>query len=139
MSARRNAESNEAGAMNLTRTQQRQMQKIADRVDRVTQADRRFFERRPDRKHRVRLSSQAEIEQFAILVGQPVSPAPGFRLFAIVRNIAPGLRLRLYTCAMEGAETDLLEATAAAIYEARATPKTRQIEAQLRAAWEARG
>jgi len=51
----------------LTRTQRRQMQKLADRVDRVTQADRLFFERRPERQHRVRLASHAETHRDAFL------------------------------------------------------------------------
>ena len=34
----------------LTRAQRRKMQKLADRVDRVTQADRLSFERRPDQR-----------------------------------------------------------------------------------------
>lgn len=124
--------------MKPTRKQQRQLQKIADRVDRVTQADRLFFERRPDRKHRVRLASQAELEQCELMEGLPTAPPPGCRVFTIVRNIAPGARLRLYAYGLEGAETDLSEATALAIYEATATPKTRAIEAQMRDVVEAR-
>jgi hypothetical protein len=124
--------------MKPTRAQRRQMQKIADRVDRVTQADRLFFERRPDRKHRVRLASRAELEQYELLEGRPASPTPGCRGFTVVRNIAPGARLRLYAYGLEGAETDLSESMAAAIYEATATPKSREIEAQMHAAMEAR-
>ncbi|MET4794676.1 hypothetical protein ABIF64_006854 [Bradyrhizobium japonicum] len=124
--------------MKQTRAQRRQMQKIAERVDRVTQADRLFFERRPDRRHRVRLASQAELEQCELMEGRPTSPPPGCRVFTIVRNIAPGARLRLYTYGLEDAETDLSEAVALAIYEAAATPKTMAIEAQMRAAVEAR-
>ena len=44
--------------LNLDRAQRRQLQKLADRVDRVTQADRRFFERFPQRKHRVRKAAE---------------------------------------------------------------------------------
>ena len=47
------------GMLRLTRAQHRQMQKLANRGDSVTQADRQFFEQFPLRKHRVRLSSQA--------------------------------------------------------------------------------
>ena len=39
-------------ALRLTRAQRRLMQKLADHVDRVTQADRLFFERFPHRQHR---------------------------------------------------------------------------------------
>ena len=110
------------------RNQRRQMQKLADRVGRVTQADRLFFERRPDRKHRVRLASQAEIGHQELLAGGPLAIPPGCCIFTLVRNIAPGVRLRLFTAAPEGAETDLSEDIARAIFEA----------AQMRAAAEAR-
>src|SRR5258707_405149 len=126
-------------SVQLTRAQRRQMQKLADRVDRVTNADRLFFERRPDRMHRVRLASQAEIEQQEILEGKPAAALPGCRIFCIVRNIAPGIRLRLYTFGLEGSETDLSEAWARAIFEASATPHAWEVEAQLRKAAEVRG
>jgi hypothetical protein len=121
----------------MSLTLREKMQKVADRVDRVTQADRLFFERFPHRQHRVRLASQAEIAQYELLEGQPAMPPPGCRVFTVVRNIAPGARLRLYTYGLEGAETDLSEPTARAIFEAAATPRIWEIEAQIRAAWEA--
>jgi hypothetical protein len=124
--------------MNLAPEQQRRMQELAEKVDRVTQGDRRFFERRPDRKHRVRLASQAEIAQQELLDGRPIEMLPGCRIFTIVRNIAAGVRLRLFTYGLEGADTDLTEAMARAIFEAAATPHTWKIEAQMRAAVEAR-
>ena len=122
----------------LTRTQRRQMQKLADRVDRVTQADRLFFERFPHRMHRVRLASQAEIEQREILESAVLWNPPGCRIFAVVRNIAPGVRLRLMVRGLEGAETDLSEQMATAIFEGSATSLTWAIEAQMRKAAEAR-
>jgi hypothetical protein len=122
----------------LTRAQRRQMQRLTDRVDRVTQADRLFFERRPDRKHRVRLASQAEIGQQEILEGKPLFMPPGCHIFTVVRNIAPGVRLRLFTYGLEHSETDLSEATTRAIFETAATPRTWEIEAQMRKAAEAR-
>jgi hypothetical protein len=124
--------------MNLSRTQRRQMQKLVDSVDRVTQADRRFFERFRSRQHRVRLASQAEIEQNAIVEGEPQAIPAGCRIFTVVRNIAPGVRLRLFTFGLEGADTDLPETTARAIFEAAATPRTWEIEAQMRKGAEAR-
>jgi hypothetical protein len=124
--------------MNLTPKQQREMQGLADNVDLVTQADRKFFERRPDRQHRVRLASQAEIGQQELLQGEPIETLPGCRIFTIVRNIAPGARLRLFTYGLEGAETDLSETIARAIFEACATPQIRRIEADIRATLEAR-
>jgi|ERR1700687_1154527 len=123
----------------LNRTQRRQMQKLADSVDRVTQADRRYFERFPHRQHRVRIASQAEIGQQEILEDKPLFMPPGCRVFTVVRYIAPGVRLRLFTYVLEGSETDLSEATALAIFETAATPHTWEIEAQMRRAAEARG
>jgi len=122
----------------LTRTQHRQMQKLADKVDLVTQADRRFFERFTNRKHRVRLASQAEIGQNEILQDETVWLPPGYRWFTVVRNVAPGARLRLFVRYLEDAETDLDEATAREIFELASTEQTRKIEAGLRTAIEAR-
>jgi hypothetical protein len=115
------------------------MQKLADKVGLVTQADRRFFERFPHRKHRIRLASRAEIAQNEFLDGQPVWLPEGLRVFTAVRNIAPGVRMRLFLRGLEGSETDLDEQTALAIYEAAETPRSQEIEAELRKAAEARG
>ena len=104
----------------LTRAQRRQMQKLADKVDRITQADRRFFERFPHRKHRIRLASQAEIEQQALLEGEPPWVPQGYLLFAIIRNVSPGFRLH--------APEDIVRG----VWEAAATPKVWEIEAQTR-------
>ena len=121
-------------AINLTRAQRRQMKKLADQVDRVTQADRRFFERFPHRKHRVRIASRAEIEQQELLEGKAMwAPGPCC-ILTVVRNIAPGARLRLMIRGVEGAETDLSENVAAAIFNDAATPQTWIVEAQMRKA-----
>jgi hypothetical protein len=114
------------------------MQKLAGEVDRVTPAEDKFFERFPNRRHRVRLASDAEIAHHEILEGEPMWMPPGRRIFAVVRNIAPGVRLRIYIRGLEGSEIDLDEATARAIVEASATSKTWEIEAELRKVAEAR-
>ena len=75
----------------LTRAQRRQLQKLADHVDRVTLADRLFFERFPHRQHRMRVAAAAEIEQQAILNGAPLS-RPGSCIYVVVKNVAPGMR-----------------------------------------------
>ena len=122
----------------LTRAQRRRMQKRADEVDVVSQADRRFFVRRPDRQHRVRLASRAEIEQVKIAGGEPMTAPPGCRFFTVVRNIATGARMRFLVLNREDAETDLPETMARAIWEAAATPYMREIEAATRRAAGAR-
>ncbi len=115
----------------LNTQQRRQMRIAAERVDRVTQADRRFFERFPDRQHRVRLTSAAELEQQTILDGKPPFIPDGCRCFTLIRNIAPGARMRLFWTAPADAETDLSEEIARAIYERAATPQARRIAAQI--------
>jgi hypothetical protein len=117
-------------SIRLSRFQRRQLRKLADRVDRVTRADRLLFERRPDRRHRIRLASQAEIEQHAILDG-PLEISPGHVSFVVVRNVRPGARLRVFTPNVENGETDLSEAACRAVFESLETPRSREIEAAM--------
>jgi hypothetical protein len=114
------------------------MQKLTDQVDRVTQADRAFFKRRPDRAHRVRLAALAEIKQEELMVGGTMIVPAGYSAFIAVRNMAPGIRLRVMTLAPEGAETDLPEEMARSIFEKAAPTQAREIEAELRKAFEVR-
>jgi hypothetical protein len=100
--------------INPTTEQRQKMEKLVDRIDRVTQSDRLFFERRPDRQHRIRLASQAEIKEAEIL--EMTAPA-GVRLYIAVRNVKPGFRLRVYLTAREGMDTDVDEATARMVFE----------------------
>jgi hypothetical protein len=110
------------------------MQKMGERVDRASQSDRRFFERFPNRQHRVRLASRAEIEQNQIISGRPWGLPPGYRHFVTIRNIADGVRLRNFIINVQDAETDLCEALAREVFDLWATDRTREIEARLRAA-----
>lgn len=122
----------------LSRDQRRQMQKLADRVDRVTQSDRRFFERFPHRQHRVRLMSQAEFEQNTILLGAEDMALPsGRQHFVAVKNVATGFRLRLTVVGHRDADTDLCEEDAREIYEVVNNDKAREIEASMRKSAEA--
>ena len=74
-------------SIHLSRAQRRQMQKLADKVDRIAAADRLFFARRPDRQHRVRIAGQAEIEQHNI-IDDCLPPPDGYRLYVAVRNVS---------------------------------------------------
>ena len=116
----------------LTRAQRRQMQKMADKIDRITQADRLFFERFPHREIRVRLARQAEIEQQAILDGKPP-------------NIPQGYHVCHHPQCLSGQPTAIVCARPARVLnrvsedklgrgsgKRQATPKVREIEAQMR-------
>lgn len=122
----------------LNHVQRLQMQKLAERVERVKEADRLFFERFPHRQHRVRLASRAEIEQEELLRGAALWAPPPCRIYAAVRNVAPGVRFKLMIRGVEGAETDLTEEMAALIFKDSATPHVWAVEAQMRKAAEAR-
>ena len=106
----------------LTRAQRREMKKLGDKADRMSQADRLYFERRPDRQHRVRPSHPAEIRRREIIRGKPLTLPPGLRWFTVVKNVFPGARLHLCVGRLEGAETDLSEPAARQVWEAAATP-----------------
>jgi hypothetical protein len=111
--------------------QRERLERFGAEVDRVTQADRRFFERFPWRSHRVRLASRAECEQLEVLCGHRVL-SPDSRWYIAIRNVAPGLRIRIYIVGLADNETDLSEMEAALIYEAHVGERGRQIEAIMR-------
>jgi hypothetical protein len=100
----------------LSPSQRRQMRKIANRVEQMTQADRLFFERFPARQHRVRPASQAEIEERRILEYLPPIPN-GSRFFIVVRQVASCIRMRALVVAPEDNETDMPESQCRAIFE----------------------
>jgi hypothetical protein len=106
------------------------MKKFAAAVDRVTQADRRYFERFPHRQHRLRLASQAEIEQTKV-IGQDMWLPSDRQHYVVIRNVAPGMRLRHSIVGPRDAETDVSEAEARALYEIVETEESRLIEAEM--------
>ena len=53
--------------MTMSRADRRRFDRHQLSVDRVTAADAAYFERWPDRRHRVRLAAAAEVAQNAIL------------------------------------------------------------------------
>ena len=114
----------------ITQAQRRQIQKLAERIDRVTDADLKYFERFPHRQHRIRIASQVEIAQLEIIEGKPVLLPDGCRVFTVVRNVAPGIRLRVFVLGIEGSDLD--EASARAIFEMAAPPQFWEIEAEMR-------
>jgi hypothetical protein len=122
---------NGPAAKKMTRAQRDQFKKLTARVDKVTQADARFFERFPHRQHRVRLAARAENEQDAVLSGASLHLPREFFYFMAVKNIAPGVRVRLRIIGLEGSDTDLSEESARAIYEMARTPEAEALERQL--------
>ena len=90
-------------------------------TDRIVRADERFFARRPERKHRLRLAYQAEIDQ--LRDGEPPPPVePGFRAFTIVCVVADDVRTQLFVMLPDQFETDLSKDECRYIFFVRATP-----------------
>ena len=118
----------------LTRGQRRLLRKLADRADRVWQADLTFFEKHLDRMHRVRPADQDELAYLAILEGGLPEIPSGYRFFVIVRLVALGQRLRLFVPAPENSETDLDERGARWAFKMSATQRVWKIEAEMRKA-----
>lgn len=114
----------------------RRILRNTEAVQRVVDADARFFERRPWRSHRVRHAAQAELKLNAASLGlEEIETEPGQRWFVAVKQIEPGVRTRLFVQNAVHADPDMDEHEAAAVYDWLARNGSSQalkIEAQLR-------
>lgn len=123
-------------AASLSFSARRRLQILAADVDKMVASDRAFFERWPERRHRVRRSSQAEIESYGI-VGGEIDLPPDLALFTLTKSIAPGARIRLFIPGPVNAsgedETEEVAAGAWRFYADR-TPWVRVKEHALEAA-----
>jgi hypothetical protein len=105
---------------------QRRLNELSAANDRMSQADKKFFERFPDRRHRVRLAHMAEVEAGAVVNGMNPTQLPSdFKHFVAVKFLSPDCRMRLSFIGLEGSETDVSEAVAEAIFEAAKSDQPR--------------
>jgi hypothetical protein len=120
------------GCEHLSRAQRRQLKKLMARVYKIKDADRKFFERFPHRKHRVRPAGCAEVEQDALFAGKarPRLP-PDLNYYAIVKNVARGARLRAIVIGNGGWDTNLSEEEARERFEAARTSQVSETEQAL--------
>lgn len=93
------------------------IERLSARIDRIIESDRRFFRRKPWRRHRVRLASGPEIEVQSLLTGCPRVLPPKNAYYIAVRQIQPGMRVRVLFASTAGNDTDIPEAEARWIYE----------------------
>ena len=101
----------------LSKARARRIERLAAEVDRVLETDRRFFARRPDRSHRVRLASRAETDfNREVQRGHTATP-PGCSNFVAVKQILPGVRTRVFLFGKAGSPTDLSEEVAKRIFD----------------------
>jgi hypothetical protein len=78
--------------------------------------DRKFFQRNPGRKHRVRHATPAEIQQLGIAGKLP----PGDRLYVIVRSVTPNYCARRFVPNSASAGTDVDERFADVLFDLKA-------------------
>jgi len=80
--------------LNLTAKQQRQIERLSLAIDHISDDDRNFFVTHPERNFRIRLMSKAERRQYAIING-PTKCPPGCRRYILIKQIVPGMRIRI--------------------------------------------
>jgi hypothetical protein len=94
----------------LTRAEERQIQKLERDHERVVAADRAWFDRHPGRVYRLRRMSAPEIRAREIL-GLPGSATlpPGYVLFVAIKRVTPGQRFRAFGAMPTHTSDDLPE------------------------------
>jgi len=80
------------------------------------QGDVRFFQRRPDRRHRIRLASHSELALARHVAGITEPLPPGVRAFVGCEYLPDGRYHRVIGFWPEGSEVDLPEQVAATAY-----------------------
>lgn len=83
-------------AANLPRQRRRAMQRVAAAAERITDADRKFFERFPHRSYRYRRAGHPEMVQLEAVYGAPIFTEVGTVPFVLIKNLAPGVRMRAF-------------------------------------------
>lgn len=126
----------------FTRARKHRLAAVQQRVNKITQGDALFFQRFPHRRHRIRHASPAELEQNALVTGiADPSPPEGRRYFVAVRQVAPGIRMRLFAQSFEDADVDMSEVEAKQVFDfvSDSHDKANAIESQLRTVMAKRG
>ncbi len=104
--------------------------------------DRRFYERHPHRRHRIRRATRTEIEAMASVHGVEVTILlPGDRWFVVTRLVTPGGWVKLFTVNKADSDTDVAEDLAASLFDylSDRSGGTRDIETTIRMLAAARG
>ncbi|MFE1601599.1 hypothetical protein [Methylobacterium sp. ID0610] len=83
----------------------------------LIEADRRFFERFPERSHRIRHMAPVEVQFFCEHVDALPPLLDGMRWFVAVKQITPGSRDRIPFQGPTNAEVDMTETQARGLYD----------------------
>jgi hypothetical protein len=79
------------------------LQRVTEQVDReACELDRRFFETHPERSYWIRRALPIEIAAYELARGEPYPTHAGRLVCIAVKQLAPGLRVRLLCTAPKG-------------------------------------
>ena len=124
----------------LPRTKDRRLKRLTAENERTIEADRRFFERFFWRTHRIRRASQAEVATNALLDARWRHLPKGAAVFAVLKQVAPGVRMRLFLWGPPDNDTDATESEARELFERfSASPQARLVACQMAEAFGRRG
>lgn len=101
----------------------------------ILRADLRYFDRRPERRHRLRLAGACEIAEACRKVGL-ILPPVGVRVYCGIHRLSPGSVHRVVGFAIDVGEVDFDEKTAARAY-ARLAPQDVTTRPDATALWHA--
>lgn len=105
----------------VPRATRRRIERLAPAVQRLYDADVRYFERHPDHVFRLRLAGAAEVQTQELMQPDRDMRSPGLRVHVFVRRAA-GVRLRLYVMGRDGIDTDRPQAELRALWERCSPP-----------------
>src|SRR4051812_10432421 len=84
-----------ASTYSLSWQERRRMRRLVNEAEATIAADAKYFQRFPVRTYRLRLAGPAEVAQCAVLKRvRAFTPHPGWALFALVKQVAPGVRIK---------------------------------------------
>jgi hypothetical protein len=104
--------------------------------------DRRFYERHPYRRHRIRRATRTEITAMASVHGiEATALLPGDRWFVVTRLVAPGAWVKVFIINKADSDTDVAEDFAASLFDllSKRDAGTQHLEDTVRMLAAARG
>jgi len=122
--------------LSLSKAEQRQLKRLTADNESTIEADRRFFERFFWRSDRIRRASQAELAMNVLLDTKWEHLPDDAAAFVAVKQIAPGVRMRVFMWGAPGNDTDVSEDKARELYERfSASPEAKRAERQMEEAF----
>jgi hypothetical protein len=110
-----------------------QPQVLSQRIAPVIDSDRQFFERHPRRRYRVRDADPIEVALSELSTGEAIMKPLGCKIFVVVSNIAPDVRMQFIIQGPETGETELTEAQARFVFGCFVPEHLQKMEARMRA------